>query len=491
MSGPRPAVGTPSASGVRRGGDHYQDLVVWLSAMLLIRPDKPYTSLDVEINGVGNLDDAVLRSPDEDQFTQVKWSPNAASQVDEHFLTTASDGGRSLLQKLFDSYHLVTALGGPRPAMQLLTNRTIDPAHPLLSHLDGRTQLLVPYVGNATPRSATGKAIARWASHVGSSREDLLEMLEHLQFMTSRSVPDLVERTELLMLVNGLKNDVGAVDLGANQAFRWVRDGQRTIAPKDIHAVIDQLDLRRGPVRAVLSVQAIDVDPISGDATETVNWIDLYEGSSPALRRRPADPRSWARMQGDLNAAAARLDAGGWRHVLCHGFARQATWVAVGAALPGVRGYELSMVQNGRLWTTDADPAAITCLQQRAAPLQQGADLAVVAEVSARATTAVESFVREAGLPIGHLLTLTPGAGASDRSIHGDGEAVAVSTSVRDAVRVHLEQHPGTARIHLFLAGPATLALFLGHRWNALRPTTVYEHIGAGLGYAAAFNIDA
>jgi hypothetical protein len=65
---------------------------------------------------------------------------------------------------------------------------------------------------------------------------------------------------------------------------------------------------------------------------------------------------------------------------------------------------------------------------------------------------------------------------------------VAVAQSVRDQVRNAVRSHPGTA-IHLFLACPAALALDLGHRWNRIADTTVYEDLNGS--YQAAFTIEA
>ena len=48
----------------------------------------------------------------------------------------------------------------------------------------------------------------------------------------------------------------------------------------------------------------------------------------------------------------------------------------------------------------------------------------------------------------------------------------------------------GHPRVHLFLATPMGLALLLGHRWNRVAPTIVYEDLAA-LGYEAAFTISA
>lgn len=52
---------------------------------------------------------------------------------------------------------------------------------------------------------------------------------------------------------------------------------------------------------------------------------------------------------------------------------------------------------------------------------------------------------------------------------------------------------PATAAIqhvHLFLAGPMGLSLLLGHRWNHVAPTIVYEDLAA-LGYQPAFTVSA
>ena len=44
-------------------------------------------------------------------------------------------------------------------------------------------------------------------------------------------------------------------------------------------------------------------------------------------------------------------------------------------------------------------------------------------------------------------------------------------------------------RVHLFLATPIGLALLLGHRWNRVAPTIVYDDLPPG--YEAAFTISA
>jgi hypothetical protein len=158
MTTPRPAEGLASRSGVRRSGDAYQDLIVWGAAMRVIGPGSRFKLVEVEINGVGNVDDVVLRSTAGDRFGQVKWATTTASQVDADFLTSSSGNEKSLLQKLHASYGTLRTAGGT-PTLELITNRTLDRTHPLLGHVDGRTDLLVPNAGLADPRTEAGKTL--------------------------------------------------------------------------------------------------------------------------------------------------------------------------------------------------------------------------------------------------------------------------------------------------------------------------------------------
>jgi hypothetical protein len=60
---------------------------------------------------------------------------------------------------------------------------------------------------------------------------------------------------------------------------------------------------------------------------------------------------------------------------------------------------------------------------------------------------------------------------------------------IRDEMRSLLRE-TGARRIHLFLAAPAGLALLLGHRWNRIAPTVVYEDLGLD-GYEPGYDITA
>ncbi|SRR6266545_2695294 len=490
MTEPRPAVGAPSRSGVRRSGDDYQDLVAWCAALRAVQPNSGVTQIDMEINGVGNVDDVILRTVGgPDRYMQVKWATNAGDLVDTVYLTVRPNNGKSLLEKFYRSWGLLKR-GAIPPAMELVTNRALDRNDPLLGLCDGRTDLLVPAVRHATAGSDAGKRRTEWADHLGVNDDDLLAMLERLVFRTGRAISAEQERAEALMIGAGLRADQAALRLGTATVAAWVRDGRRSLTIEEIRAEIDNLDLRMTEPRAVLLVQAIARDPHPDDATVALDWVDLYEGDSPPMRRRPKDAAGWARMSTELDGAVAALHDAGHRDILIRGAMRQATFFTIGARLAQVTGTTVSYLQNRVLWSSDSPRADVAELDARRTSIGQGDELAVAVGIAVDPTDAVARYLVEAGVPARELVTLLPNGGPHDQAVTGPGHAVAFAQHLRSRVRYELEQRRSD-RVHLFLAGPGGLALLTGHRWNRVAPTIVYEDLGPGRGYVAAFKVDA
>jgi hypothetical protein len=240
----------------------------------------------------------------------------------------------------------------------------------------------------------------------------------------------------------------------------------------------------------VLLVQAINRDPSPDDATVALDWVHLYDGDSPPTRRQPRDPSDWATMSNDLDTATARLSAQGLRDVVIRGDMRQATFFTVGARLAQVTGTNITYIQHGTPWPSDAARVAVPAPERTLVPVNTGDDLAVAIGMTIDPTSAVTAYLNAAGVPVRSLLVLMPAEGAHDQSVAGAGQAVAYAQALRNAVRAQLESEP-SSRVHLFLAGPGGLALLLGHRWNCVTSTTVYEHLGPGRGYVQAFAVDA
>ncbi|MCA2178979.1 SAVED domain-containing protein [Nonomuraea glycinis] len=487
----RPATGPNSRSGVRRSGDRYQDLIGWSAAMRVMHPTNDIQRLEIEVNGVGNIDDVVLRSASgRHHYAQVKWTTNPTNMIDHSYLTKQdTKKSKSLLQKLFHSWKKLTTAGDP-PVMELVTNRVLDPGDPLLSLLDGRTDLLNPAARLLTPGSAADARLNEWAEHLSCTRGEVLDMLDSLHFKPGLSISSERDRAQSLMLANGLLGDADALDRGIGIVTDWVLEGRREITLDDITMEVERMRLRSDDPRAVLLIQAIDRDPNPGDATVALDWVDLYEEDSPPTRRQPRDPADWAAMSNDIDDAVARLRSQGFKDVVVRGAMRQATFFTVGARLAQVTGTNVSHVRFGMPWASNAPRIAVPDLQRSLVPIDAGNHLAVAIGMTDDPVPAVTAFVKATNLPVRSLLALTPAEGPNDQSVAGPGQAVAYAQSLRNAVRAQLESTPAE-RVHLFLAGPGGLALLLGHRWNRVAPTTVYEDLGSGHGYTAAFSIDA
>ncbi|WP_329012041.1 SAVED domain-containing protein [Streptomyces sp. NBC_00690] len=351
-----------------------------------------------------------------------------------------------------------------------------------------------------TVSAAAGRADSTTTSHPGKARAaspstrtpraaELHDLLARLRFDLSRELAHVHEQLQLLMAVCGLRNDSRAVDEGANWVAQQVRDGHRTLTLDMVKAAVDSLDLKTGPAHAILSIATLKPDPLAAEADHTISWIDRFETDSEYTKRRPLAPATWAQLQADIEAAPARLP--GRTGISVSGSLRLAPAFLTGTAFRMVTGADLAVLQRGDLWSTrdtyDAECAPVV----EEYDIGQGDDLAVGINITVRAedfTQDVLEYVEGQNIPASRLLILTPPAGPKDRSVLDSPAANALAVGIRNALRRPARTTP---RIHLFLACPMGLALLLGHRWNRLRPTVVYEDVSTAQVYEPAFFIQA
>ena len=83
---------------------------------------------------------------------------------------------------------------------------------------------------------------------------------------------------------------------------------------------------------------------------------------------------------------------------------------------------------------------------------------------------------------------ITPQAGPSNSAIKTASQGRGCSLTIRDLIR-NLTKKYNSKKVHLFLAAPCGLALLLGHRWDRMPNTQLYEDLGSGKGYAPSFLI--
>lgn len=483
----------PSATGVRTAGDRYQWMHVWRACLQVLRdnsptarPENPSLSVGVELDNTGNLDDVVLMrtSPPHD-FAQVKYAVDASSPIGLPFLTTKNRTGQTLLGKLAKSRRDLADQGlGARLA--LISNRFPDPSSSLLAGLDPRTGLLMPKAALQGPTSKRGRERADWAKAAELTEAELLDLLSELRFDIGWTPQRLQDHLSILMTLTGLKGDDGAIRTATTWVAEKVIAGERQLDLATIQAAAEDLGLHAGKAWASISIACMKPDPVADQAVHAVDWVQRFEGDNAFEKRRPLPPYTWDEFAAELEAAA--LAVSGHDALMVTGSLRQATGFALGARLRMVTGMDLAIQQGAQTWSSSGTYGDPLEPLESWVDLEGGTDLAVVVSIATNATDDVVAWINETSLPVSRVLTLSPPSGSTtDQSIPNATAAVALAVGIRNVVR---SASRGYAQVHLFLAGPLGLALLLGHRWNRVPPTTVYEDL-VHAGYQAAFQISA
>jgi len=488
MTGPLPV---PRPSGARTAGDRYQWLVAWQACLTVLLDAaagaaNPAVSVGVEVGDAGNVDDVVIRrSRPPHSYKQVKYAVDSSTPVNGDYLTAASrTGGPSILRKIAASWRQLTAAGEP-VELAIVTNRAPDPADPLISGRDARTRLLLPRAGEGGPGSARGKARAAWAKAADLTETRLLELLAVLDFDLARDRVHLEETVKQTMFAAGLRSDDLALAVAADWVAGQIVAGQRELGLDAIQGVVSRLALRRGPARTIVSVATLVPDRLADQAAYAIDWVDRFDGADAYTKRRPKAPATWQQLQADIEDIPARI--GATSHVGITGSFRLASAFTVGAALRMVTSTDIAVMQRGTPWPSDAPYTTPVTPTFAVYDIGQGQDVAIAIEVASPMTADVQAFLQDQHIPVGRLVVFGPPGGPRDNAVTGPEHACALAVGLRDAARRAARAH---LRVHLFLATPMGLAVLLGHRWNRIAPTIVYEDLAA-LGYEAAFTISA
>jgi hypothetical protein len=478
----------PSASGARLTGDDLQHLVAWYWALCSLRPEQAITSVAVEALQAGNVDDVVVtRWVGPSDYTQVKAAVAAREAISSAWLLAPTRrGGPSILQKFWQSWNDLRA-DGQSVRLTLVTNRPLDVTDPVLQGRD-RNDCLAATLRRAWARSPAGQARRAWAEHLGTSEEELCRFLDDLRVRTDASQATWRQHLSDVADGLGLRTDEPAIRIGVGEVREWVKQTRLARTPDDIADAVQRLGLRVADPKAVLVIQALEQEPVTGDATIVLNWVDHFTGEEPRTRRglrQPADWNSVLRLQ--LQAGAQAIRAAGYRHVLVRSQMRLPCWFVAGAQLSEVAGFEVASMQLGTLWASadtghvlDEPPIIIHDTATGA-----GADLAI--GIAMDLTPDIQAYLTT--IPhVGRYVALSLAPGPGRRMITSSAHATAAAVGIRDLVRQLARDH-ASHRLHLFLAVPHGLALLLGHLLDRMPPTLLYEDLGAGNAYQPAFLI--
>jgi len=140
-------------------------------------------------------------------------------------------------------------------------------------------------------------------------------------------------------------------------------------------------------------------------------------------------------------------------------------------------------------WASNARGGSAQLVEIADDTLGDGDELVVCVALRHDPTPDVRDYLTATGIAAGHLYTVTGETGVGPESIIDAAWATSWVTIVQDALIAKVRQ-TGATHIHVFIAGPAAVALLMGHRWNVLPAVTVYEHQG-GAYYAPTFHFPA
>ena len=474
----------PSSSGVRIAGDDYQWLHAWRVCMEALHENfagnttNPAVAVGVEEPGVGNGDDVVLhRAQPPNTYMQVKYAVDNRTAVNLSYLDDSD-----VLRKMVKTHRELTDDGTP-VEMRLVTNRVIDPADVLLRDRDGRDSRLLPRAAQGSAQTERGKARAEWATTAKTDETTLIAFLNDFHLDVAYDIERLRKEISWLMTANGLRSDTDAVRFGADWVSQQVIAGIRRLSIAQIKNAVSTSQLRVGSPWTTISIATIKPDPVAHQAAVSIDWTDRISGDKDWNRVEPTPPATWDDLADDIRTIPHQLD--GNKRVLVSGHMRQATGFLIGSELRRVLSYEVGINQGDQLWTSE-EPTAAYALTVEERVATSGPDLAIIVNVAADAAQDALDWISETGLPINKVLTATPAVGAGPKAVVTPSAANSLAVAIRDLAR----RHARAGTVHLILIGPLGLAVLLGHHWNRITTTRVYEHLG-GSDYVHAFTVEA
>jgi hypothetical protein len=305
---------------------------------------------------------------------------------------------------------------------------------------------------------------------------------------------DLQERCRWVMDAVGLMATPEGVDKGMLAARRWVETDVREVLGETMTQLIDEQQLRAASPRATLLIQAIDHDLWPETATVALDWVDAFVGEQAPERREASGTGLWMeRFAPDLENAVAQIRAQGFTRVRVDGAFRLATAIYAGFVCSDVKGFRVAVPgrSGDGTWIGDISsegsrrPLAVTRSDHN---LGQGEDLAVGLCVSGDLTPAVLSHAEQASLPLKRLSVLSIAEPGRD-ALADPAEVLGWAQAATDELRALADE--GWPRLHVFFYGPRTAAVLLGHSWNRMPPTQLWDDLGPGRGYTPAFTLPA
>lgn len=200
------------------------------------------------------------------------------------------------------------------------------------------------------------------------------------------------------------------------------------------------------------------------------DWTAFSGGETRAI----APPDKWNQLMVELQDTRKWVENyRNTKRIRLAGNRRISACLAIGSVFSAVRGYVIEMEYRDDVWATDAYRTEETPTYPLSYNFveKKGNDLVVCISICRDIRPEVEANLEKhglAGMPLLYISGKIP--------IISSQQANLVAGKIKKFIVDNLVSLNGKA-IHLFFAGPAHLALFLGHRLDATAPITCYMWI--------------
>lgn len=186
-----------------------------------------------------------------------------------------------------------------------------------------------------------------------------------------------------------------------------------------------------------------------------------------------------AKFKVELEAAVVEIRRQDFTDIRADGAFRLSTGFAAGAALPRAAGLTVAF----RDWASTAEPDELL-VRANTHDVDQGNELAVAICVTGDIAEDVVNYLQRESLPVEKLLTIAPAGGASQRSIPGEADALGFIYGAFGEIRKAARGRP---KLHIFLSCPNGIGVLLGHLWNRVPATQLYDDANSPEDYFATF----
>ena len=467
-------------SSSRLKGDDYQHLYSWYELLQLLDPASPYSYGYVEHPDAGAADDVTLHSDQSAKYTQVKFHVDQKSQYSSSSVLEVPPGSkRSILQKLFESWKELRASTNGKIEIWVVSNWAS--AHDIGQFILDSCAFKEEFF-SAAAKSEAGRIRAAWQSSIGATEDELQQFCRDLRLRLGYGgFQELEEKVDDRMGRYGLRigKDPRAIALDIIRG--WIKQGDKSkrIDKLTLEAVIQERALRAAPIQQPAvslcihgwAKRSYDLPP-----TIELDWTPLFNVETRTIpTQRVWDQKLFPQLI-DARAKLAQLNGG--TYVDFRGKLPLSASLAVGRVFAEALGFRFRVEQPSGgeilLWRSDAGVEPFELDTSETSLDQCGTASLVSLSITGDAGPDVRRLAAEMPDTFRTTLDIFPHAKPSSSVVRSAGEAVAIAIQAKEHIR-RFRTEQNLSSIHLVLCCPASVALFLGQRMNALGEVVTWE----------------